>query len=421
MAHLDCVTATYRIVTPLFLGDAERQATRLSVASFKGALRWWWRAAEWPRCLAKAGGEAAALARLHERERRLFGTAGTDPEKGLGQSRVLLRLVGEPEIGRPLPRETELRGADGQPVGPGARYLGYGLMGAFGARQGRLDRSAFPGGGTFTVELRLRRDVEDEERRALVRAVRLMGLLGGLGARARSGWGSLSLVGLEGDPAWQTPGSVQAYGNLLIATLRELLPLTTALPPFTAFSALSRIEIVAAGDDGLHVLDQVGRQMQRYRAWGFQGKVNGQESERNFKADHDWAKEPWIGEGRRFVPRRAAMGLPHNYGPKCRNAGVTLPKGAGGDRRASPLLLHVHALGGRSHVAVLTLLPARFAPGDRLQVRWDGGGYEAPVPAGWESVLHGFFDGPPQANERRLPPYFPRRTPVLRPATGGRP
>lgn len=41
------ITATYRIVTPMFVGDANQQATEISPQSVKGALRFWWRALNW--------------------------------------------------------------------------------------------------------------------------------------------------------------------------------------------------------------------------------------------------------------------------------------------------------------------------------------------------------------------------------------
>ena len=46
-------TLHYRIVTPMFLGGENQQAdaTQFRNASFKGALRFWWRALNWGRCL----------------------------------------------------------------------------------------------------------------------------------------------------------------------------------------------------------------------------------------------------------------------------------------------------------------------------------------------------------------------------------
>ena len=46
-------TLHYRIATPMFLGGENQQAdaTQFRNASFKGALRFWWRALNWGRCL----------------------------------------------------------------------------------------------------------------------------------------------------------------------------------------------------------------------------------------------------------------------------------------------------------------------------------------------------------------------------------
>ncbi len=41
------ITARYRITTPMFIGDAAQQASGISPAAVKGALRFWWRALNW--------------------------------------------------------------------------------------------------------------------------------------------------------------------------------------------------------------------------------------------------------------------------------------------------------------------------------------------------------------------------------------
>ena len=60
-------TLHYRIVTPMFLGGEAQQAdpTQFRNASFKGALRFWWRALNWGRMLKNAGqNETEALKKL---------------------------------------------------------------------------------------------------------------------------------------------------------------------------------------------------------------------------------------------------------------------------------------------------------------------------------------------------------------------
>ena len=50
---MNTLEATYRIVTPMFIGDAEQKATSLRPPSIKGALRFWWRALNWKSYLQK--------------------------------------------------------------------------------------------------------------------------------------------------------------------------------------------------------------------------------------------------------------------------------------------------------------------------------------------------------------------------------
>ena len=74
------IDATYRVTTPLFCAGAVPSCAELRLPSFKGALRFWWRALAWPRC----GGDLEAI---RQQEDALFGSAGG------GQSRVLMRLA----------------------------------------------------------------------------------------------------------------------------------------------------------------------------------------------------------------------------------------------------------------------------------------------------------------------------------------
>ncbi len=89
---MEIIEATYRIVTPMFIGEANKnpddQANKnpddhlvpdtsdsVRPPSFRGALRFWWRALNWGRFRNNAQSDADALKALHREEVRLFGSA----------------------------------------------------------------------------------------------------------------------------------------------------------------------------------------------------------------------------------------------------------------------------------------------------------------------------------------------------------
>ena len=62
------ITASYQIVTPMFIGDAQQKATGISPASVKGVLRFWWRALNWGRIRSQHKEDNGALKQLHSEE-----------------------------------------------------------------------------------------------------------------------------------------------------------------------------------------------------------------------------------------------------------------------------------------------------------------------------------------------------------------
>jgi CRISPR-associated protein Cmr1 len=140
------------------------------------------------------------------------------------------------------------------------------------------------------------------------------------------------------------------------------------------------------------VLNAFGKKMLLYRSWGKGGKLLNEDSEKRFKADHDWSKGD---RPNNFHPKRVVFGLPHNYGQGDHLA-VTpekhrdpYPEGVyKHDRRASPLFFHVHKI-GTEYIGVSLLLPATFLPhGERI----NAGGTNVPANIEW-SILTDFLDG----------------------------
>ncbi len=209
-----------------------------------------------------------------------------------------------------------------------------------------------------------------------------VGVVGGMGAKSRKGYGSLVLrsLKLNGDRWWDAPGS-ESELKVCIRRLRRGGG-DGRLPEYTAFSNDARHVLVSSSSSRpLELLDQIGRELVRYRSWGRKGKIlEAEDSEKRFCDDHDLMKG--VGPNRRGHPRRIAFGLPHNYGKGWKNQVVPADRDL--DRRASPLFMHIHECGDKP-VAVLSFLPALFLPKGRRMIQVQ----KRTVPQRPEKTLYG--------------------------------
>lgn len=339
-------TLHYRIVTPLFLGGENQQAdpTQFRNASLKGALRFWWRALNWGRALKQAGGEQdAALRHLHALEGDLFGLASDG--KNSKQSRVQI--------------QTTLQGATLKQPGMALQSVGYLLgQGLFHFRDGVTRQ--YLEGGELAVCLNFKPGTPAADIESVEQAAIALGLLGGLGSRARKGLGSLALQKIEcpGQPIreFTSVESIAAF----VQTLDCSAP---ADAPLSAFTQATRIDLSATAGKALDTLAAVGNELQMYRSFGQNGKVNGIPARRNFVADHDNVLKATQGAPLQKLPDRAVFGLPHNYFFSSTKGKLDITTENDG-RRASPLLVHIHPLQDGKFVAIQTLLRSIFLPRD---------------------------------------------------------
>ena len=372
------LNATYKFSTPAFLGGADTQAESLRPPSIKGALRFWWRAQAWGPMLAAANKDAAkALAALHVEEGRLFGSAAGDT--GGGQGVFLLRV--KKQSCSTVVDSVQL--AKDIEFDPWLAYLaGPGLADAANLR---LKRDAIQ--GKFELECVFRRPRAREDAAAdlheVAKTLWLLGILGGLGSRSRRGWGSLSLQSLSGDDALPAPKNIAEVKQMLAGILAQP---PSSCPPLSAFSAASRIDVWSNnGVTPIAVLRMAGQEFLRYRGFGVRipalgdGHMIGARKDSNgkwfgyedawqiFCPDHKLAEsvyEETYDVVRAAHPARAVFGLPHNlffsrsgYRVSVQPDGATSP-----ERRASPLLMHVHSFPTGSAALIQTLLPAQFLP-----------------------------------------------------------
>ena len=366
--------ATYTVVTPMFLGGADPRAGQVGFRppSFKGALRFWWRALAWSEVVEAVRDVPSALRELHRRESDLFGSAAG--EHTGGQSRVLLSADWQPE-GTVAADAVRSAGRSGQEDG-----IGY-LMG-----QGLKGRNA-AAGGQISVLAIFRPGTGEGDRKDVERALLMLGLLGGLGSRARRGFGSLTIAALEGDrqldlaPPRNVEGLRTALATLIVDRAKER-------PPYSAFSARSRVDLSLVGGSAAGVHAAVGGQMQELR------QALGDDTRR--------AREAADGKKPDQPPERSAFGLPLQFYFKRDRAKVfvepAVRKEDRMDRRASPLLIQVHRFEGEPGAdqfgVVQTFLPAQFLPrgkGIRVQVPrkapFDFPGFSPP-----EALILGYLD-----------------------------
>src|ERR1043165_5162773 len=268
--RIETICATYDLATPLFCGGADPTVPEVRLPSFKGVLRWYWRTAVW----AEMGG---TLELIQQAEQTLFGSPGG------GQGKVCMRWA-RGMVTRPaLAKGNVLKDGLGRAIGPGARYLGYGVMEAFGSRaketvDGQLIRGCVMPPLALVIELRCR-DLTTEERDSLRLALRTIGLLGAMGGKSRKGYGSLVLRELTSDSSakWNAPRTIEALHERIVELRRDCVVSSGdagLVPAYTALTAQSRHVLVAAPEpmDAMALLNLVGRELVRYRSWGKDGK-----------------------------------------------------------------------------------------------------------------------------------------------------
>ena len=381
------IRATYRITTPMFCGGAEQQA-EFRLPSFKGILRFWWRALEW--------GRMRNLEQLHREESELFGSSNG------GQAKFLMRLSQSP-VAIAIGKKTQLKDG-GVVVGEGARYLGYGVMEAYashkkGTKDAELTRQCLAAPDCFELTLRFGSGSTGTQQQQVIAALKLVGMLGGIGGKSRKGYGSLTLTTLTANesPLWAVPDTFDEFRNSLRPLISKLRTenLNAELPsphssPLTAFTSGFRIVAIEGrtAESALRLLDRIGCEMVRYRSWGREGKVlRTIDSEKNFQPDHDLMKQ----DSRQRIthPRRVAFGLPHNYGPKSQDH--VEPVAEKLDRRASPLFIHIHQPEGSPPIGVLIFLPGMFLPQGRDAISVGGKPVDLVTNDLWKPVT-GFLD-----------------------------
>lgn len=178
MKGQETLRAEFEIVTTVFCAGADQNGpSEIRPFSIRGALRWWYRAID---------------GNFLEKEPKIFGST-----TGTGQSSpitlAMARWIQEDASLEKILRPEKARES-------GAAYLGYTLYLGSNHR-----KAVLPSNHRITITLKWNWKPASEEeqqyiRRAWAAALWLFGHLGGLGTRARRGFGTLSLVKWNGWP-----------------------------------------------------------------------------------------------------------------------------------------------------------------------------------------------------------------------------
>lgn len=356
------VTLTLETVTPLFLGGAEprRDEPELRPASFKGELRFWWRAL-W-------GGTHPRTSpdELFKNESTVFGnTEGASP--------IIIQLSDEP-----IQKEAWKFGSF-----PGVDYLFFSMKG----RGSDPDRRGFSPGQSFQLTLRSRSNSSAHER-AYVEACAALWLLvrlGGVGARSRRGAGCLCVTAVGAGWPTDLPSpkiNATSAAGFVNETGKGLAEMYAALgwpAPKEKLTTMPEFNILHAQGAPLYGL---GKEWSKWEdALNTVGSAY-----RDFRSrrapDYQNVKDAVSGHVAHMgAVERAAFGLPIVFYYRSLGGERGTLEGQESDRRASPLVFHVSRLVNNKHIVSFVRFNARLLTKGsdlKLKVRGKPASGEAP-------------------------------------------
>ncbi len=403
-------TLELAITTPCFLSGSDQTKPEWRTASIRGQLRWWFRAV--------AGGVFGRdLAATRRAEETVFGSTAQ-------KSSLAVRVLTSPgywKAGLKWPLDlpslklsaadlAKAWGAEGDPATiqrlqltkPNGdefptdplQYLAYGCI-EYRSKKDHpdnwglfLSRPCFAPEEKSRVQLdwlfRGRDAEEDEAERMLTRAVSAWLLLGGLGSKARNGFGSLRVIHFAGNLASDSDANgtprnredLHERIRLLLETAQTTVPRARS---WAHLGPSASIYLGAVAHDSWYgALALAGGWIMAYRRrYGYPGDSRQRNGSSIANRDYTWAK-PHAKNPRGGLPDRAGLGLPLPFvkkGPSGKE-GETATWWQGetqepvDKRRASPLHLHIaHVAEG--YIPVFAHLPSQFLP-DGAELAYTG-------------------------------------------------
>jgi len=419
-------TLELTITTPCFLSGSDQTKPDWRAASIRGQLRWWFRAI--------AGGMFGKdLATTKRAEETVFGSTEQ-------KSSLAVRVLTSPgywKAGLKWPldmpsmklaaadlakawgaqgdqgtiQRLQLTKGDGDefPTDP-LQYLAYGCVEYRSKRDHPdnwglfLERPCFAPEETARIQLdwlfRAKSTEEAEAERIFTRALSAWMLLGGLGSKARNGFGSLRVTDTEGNfPSSRESlrpiadrGTLEAH-ILALVEAAHASEATTAPASWAHLGPNASIYLGAVAHDSWYgALALAGGWIMAYRRrYGYPGDSRQRNGSSIANRDYTWAK-PRAKNPRGGLPNRAGFGLPLPFGKEGETA-TWWQRGNRGpvdQRRASPLHLHVaHVAEG--FIPVFTHMPSQFLPNGAELAYTDYTSPTAPAQAAQLGIIDDFL------------------------------
>jgi len=334
------ITATLKVITPLFLGGAEpNAAAELRPPSIKGALRFWYRAIE---------------PKYKEHEPEFFG----DTDKGQAQF-----LIG---MGKSITGNETWNSGNCYRDFHGIRYLSFSLD------LGDNKRKYIEPGEEINLRFNLKPKTSEDCEKALVSSLWLLGHVGGLGSRSRRGLGTVALMSYSDSkfteelPPAHGSKTLDEWETIFKSGLNKLNEWYEPKGRENDHSVLNdkaKFYLYEKGYSGKNyhnrqckgwevALDEAGLVMQNFR---HKRDVRDNTSDYHRVKDHI-SRKSYLKEG----PERAAFGLPLTFrysslgGKNTEFHGVDRD-GVEHERNASPIHIRVIKIGSAYHPMYIRL------------------------------------------------------------------
>ncbi len=259
------VTFDLQTITPMFLAGADQATAELRAPSFRGEMRYWYRALVG----GLVGTSGEELKKVKEAETTVFGATDTG-------SAISIKVSAASQEPRPFTEQISVR-VGGQWQATGKGYLLWTMAQSGRADRGNLKQARwyFLPGTRFQVTLATHNDVEVAFKKGMA-AFWLLTHLGGIGSRSRRCAGSLQATGDITSFPFSVPESAQTLQDQLtngIRAARDLYGSSSSPLKEAAFDALSpatcRIWILRNGEQPWRSADDVmrdiGESLQDYR------------------------------------------------------------------------------------------------------------------------------------------------------------